>query len=41
VRFHMQKLKTKFQARTKTELIARAIRSGAMAPAAEDVGHTG
>jgi DNA-binding CsgD family transcriptional regulator len=40
VRFHMQKLKAKFNARTKTELIARAIRSGAMAPAAEDVGAT-
>lgn len=40
VRFHMQKLKGKFGARTKTELIARAIRTGAMAPAAEDVGVT-
>jgi DNA-binding NarL/FixJ family response regulator len=40
VRFHMQKLKGKFGARTKTELIARAIRTGAMAPAAEDVGTT-
>jgi DNA-binding NarL/FixJ family response regulator len=40
VRFHMQKLKAKFNARTKTELIARAIRSGAMAPAAEDVSAT-
>lgn len=40
VRFHMQKLKSKFRARTKTELIARAIRCGAMAPAAEDVGTT-
>ena len=38
VRFHMQKLKAKFSARTKTELIARAIRSGAMAPAAEALG---
>jgi DNA-binding NarL/FixJ family response regulator len=38
VRFHMQKLKAKFGARTKTELIARAIRSGAMAPAAEALG---
>lgn len=40
VRFHMQKLKAKFSARTKTELIARAIRTGAMAPAAEDLGAT-
>jgi DNA-binding NarL/FixJ family response regulator len=40
VRFHMQKLKGKFGARTKTELIARAIRSGAMAPAAEALGST-
>jgi DNA-binding NarL/FixJ family response regulator len=38
VRFHMQKLKGKFGARTKTELIARAIRSGAMAPASEALG---
>jgi DNA-binding NarL/FixJ family response regulator len=38
VRFHMQKLKSKFGARTKTELIARAIRTGAMAPAVEDLG---
>ena len=38
VRFHMQKLKLKFGARTKTELVARAIRSGAMAPAAEALG---
>jgi DNA-binding NarL/FixJ family response regulator len=38
VRFHMQKLKGKFGARTKAELIARAIRSGAMAPAAEALG---
>lgn len=38
VRFHMQKLKLKFDARTKTELIARAIRSGALAPAAEALG---
>jgi DNA-binding NarL/FixJ family response regulator len=37
VRFHMQKLKGKFGARTKTELVARAIRTGAMAPATEDV----
>jgi DNA-binding NarL/FixJ family response regulator len=40
VRFHMQKLKTKFGARTKTEVIARAIRSGAMAPASEAFGPT-
>jgi DNA-binding NarL/FixJ family response regulator len=38
VRFHMQKLKGKFEARTKTELIATAIRSGALPPAAEDLG---
>lgn len=36
VRFHIQKLKTKFDARTKTELIAKAIRSGVISPAAED-----
>jgi DNA-binding NarL/FixJ family response regulator len=36
VRFHMQKLKEKFSARTKTELIAKAIRSGFIAPAVED-----
>lgn len=35
VRFHVQKLKAKFQARTKTELIARAIRTGFIAPAEE------
>jgi DNA-binding NarL/FixJ family response regulator len=38
VRFHMQKVKGKFGARTKTELIARAIRSGALAPASEALG---
>jgi DNA-binding NarL/FixJ family response regulator len=36
VRFHIQKLKTKFSARTKTELIAKAIRVGVIPPAAED-----
>lgn len=36
VRFHLQKLKTKFAARSKTDLIARAIRSGAISPAPED-----
>ncbi len=36
VRFHMQKLKAKFGARTKTDLIAKAIRAGVIAPAAED-----
>jgi DNA-binding NarL/FixJ family response regulator len=36
VRFHMQRLKAKFGARTKAELIARAIRTGAMAPVIED-----
>jgi DNA-binding NarL/FixJ family response regulator len=35
VRFHVQKLKSKFQARTKTELIAKAIRTGFIAPAGE------
>lgn len=35
VRFHMQRLKVKFQARTKTELIAKAIRTGFLAPAEE------
>ncbi len=35
VRFHMQKLKGKFAARTKTELIAKAIRTGFIAPAGE------
>ena len=40
VRFHMQKMKAKFGTRTKTELIARAIRTGAMAPAAEELGPT-
>lgn len=36
VRFHLQKLKSKFEARSKTDLIARAIRSGAISPAGED-----
>jgi DNA-binding NarL/FixJ family response regulator len=36
VRFHVQKLKGKFGARTKTELIAKAIRAGVISPAAED-----
>lgn len=35
VRFHIQKLKGQFSARTKTELIAKAIRSGFIAPASE------
>ena len=35
VRFHVQKLKAKFAARTKTELIAKAIRTGFIAPASE------
>jgi DNA-binding NarL/FixJ family response regulator len=35
VRFHVQKLKAKFAARTKTELIAKAIRTGFIAPAGE------
>jgi DNA-binding NarL/FixJ family response regulator len=38
VRFHLQKLKKKFDARSKTDLIARAIRAGAIAPAPEDDG---
>lgn len=36
VRFHLQKLKTKLGARNKTELIAKAIRSGLISPAFED-----
>jgi DNA-binding NarL/FixJ family response regulator len=40
VRFHVQKLKAKFAARTKTELIAKAIRTGFIAPAEEaDLAH--
>lgn len=35
VRFHMQKLKGKFGARTKTDLIAKAIRTGILTQAAE------
>jgi DNA-binding NarL/FixJ family response regulator len=35
VRFHVQKLKAKFEAHTKTELIAKAIRAGFIAPARE------
>lgn len=35
VRFHVQKLKGKFAARTTTELIAKAIRTGFIAPAVE------
>jgi DNA-binding NarL/FixJ family response regulator len=37
VRFHLQKMKAKLGARSKTELIARAIRSGLIAPAEEDL----
>ncbi len=37
VRFHIQKLKAKFSARTKTELVAKAIRVGVIPPADEDV----
>ena len=37
VRFHMQKLKIRFEARTKTELIAKAIRTGWLPQATEDV----
>jgi DNA-binding NarL/FixJ family response regulator len=36
VRFHIQKLKEKVGAHTKTELIAKSIRSGMISPAAED-----
>jgi DNA-binding NarL/FixJ family response regulator len=36
VRFHIQKLKEKLSARTKTELVAKAIRLGVIAPADED-----
>lgn len=39
VRFHMQKLKLKFGARTKTDLIAKAIRSGVITPATDDRRH--
>jgi len=35
VRFHMLKLKRQFDARTRTELIARAIRTGAIPPGPE------
>jgi DNA-binding NarL/FixJ family response regulator len=37
VRFHVQKLKAKLGARTKTELVAKAIRIGLIAPADEDL----
>ena len=37
VRFHVQKLKRRFRARSKTDLIAKVIRSGAIAPAQDDV----
>jgi DNA-binding NarL/FixJ family response regulator len=36
VRFHMQKLKTTFGARTKTDLIAKAIRAGVITPGTEE-----
>jgi DNA-binding NarL/FixJ family response regulator len=36
VRFHVQKLKANLNARTKTELVAKAIRIGLIAPADED-----
>jgi DNA-binding NarL/FixJ family response regulator len=37
VRFHIQKLKETVSARTRTELIAKAIRAGMIPPGAEDV----
>lgn len=37
VRFHVQKLKVRFGARTKTDLIARAIRADLLSPAPDDV----
>lgn len=37
VRFHMQKLKTKFGARTKTALIAKAIHAGVIEPVVDDL----
>ena len=40
VRFHLQKLKAKFDARSKTDLIARAIRAGAISPAPEGAEET-
>jgi DNA-binding NarL/FixJ family response regulator len=36
VRFHMQKLKDSLGARTRTELVAKAIRTGLIPPAGED-----
>jgi DNA-binding NarL/FixJ family response regulator len=36
VRFHIQKLKVKLGARTKTELITMALRKGMVAPAADE-----
>jgi len=39
VRFHMQKLKARFGARTKSELIAKAIRGGVIAPPTEERRH--
>jgi DNA-binding NarL/FixJ family response regulator len=38
VRFHMQKLKRTFDARTRTELIAKAIRAGVVGPGPQDEG---
>lgn len=37
VRFHIQKLKERFGARTRAELVARAIHLGVIAPAPDDV----
>ena len=41
VRFHVQKLKAKFAARTKTELIAKAIRTGLHRPGRRGRRHAG
>jgi len=37
VRFHIQRLKSKLGVHTKTELIAKAIRTGLISPASEDI----
>jgi DNA-binding NarL/FixJ family response regulator len=38
VRFHIQRAKTRLEARTRAELVAKAMRVGAIAPAPDDVG---